>query len=405
MEPYDVCRLAAFELTDEPASPDGWKPFVWLALGAVAYFVLRRSSAAPPSLTDQVLSLVWPAAGVAMLLFGLAPQRWWSVVLGADRRHHGRPQHARPVPPHAQAGIFVVSNIAQAICAVLDHACPGPAPVGRRGRPAGRGAARLLAGPGRLGRRLVRGRRRRRSRPVAAAATAGRGPTSSSGGVATPPDRVVFDHRRVLVLGVCDGEPSAPTVIGDLERLRATLEARSGSRPRCWSSSRPSIYLGGVRRVLLAARRLPAARADRLGRTAVPAPSAWRCTAWPCARPSSCSPSSGRGAVREPSGPGSDEGCWSRSCSSGLVFCLGILLALGRSERLSLTATLTRSAGRLPTSQAQRCSRAIIDSMHRRADRDRRDPARCCVRNTAGAEIVRTEPERLNNLATPSSRS
>ena len=33
-------QAAAFELTDDPASPDGWKQFIWLALGALAYFAL-----------------------------------------------------------------------------------------------------------------------------------------------------------------------------------------------------------------------------------------------------------------------------------------------------------------------------------------------------------------------------
>ena len=75
----------------------------------------------------------------------------------------------------------------------------------------------------------------------------------------------------------------------------------------------------------------------------------------------------------------------------GLVFCLGILLALGRGERLSLTATLSRSQAVLE-SQAEVLS-AIIDSMH--------DgltvidaTGQVLRRNPAGAEMVRTDPDR-----------
>ena len=78
-------QAAALELTDEPASPDGWEPVAWLALGAVAYFalgVLGRTTIPD----GEVLSLVWPAAGVAMLLFGLAPQRLWWWCRGARSR-------------------------------------------------------------------------------------------------------------------------------------------------------------------------------------------------------------------------------------------------------------------------------------------------------------------------------
>ena len=46
----------------------------------------------------------------------------------------------------------------------------------------------------------------------------------------------------------------------------------------------------------------------------------------------------------------------------GLVFCLGILLALGRGERLSLTANLSRTQA-ASESQAEVLS-TIIDSMH-----------------------------------------
>jgi hypothetical protein len=53
----------------------------WLMLGTLLYFVLGllgRSTI----LEGEVLGLVWPAAGAAMLLFGLTPRRWWLLVSG-----------------------------------------------------------------------------------------------------------------------------------------------------------------------------------------------------------------------------------------------------------------------------------------------------------------------------------
>ena len=131
-------QAAAPELTDEPASPARREQVVWLVLGAVAYFalgLLGRTTIAD----GQVLSLVWPAAGAAMLLFGLSPPRlWWlaaalvavaTVALNLLTGATG-----------TQVVIFVASNIAQAICAVLVLQVSRPPAVGSRGRPAAQGA-------------------------------------------------------------------------------------------------------------------------------------------------------------------------------------------------------------------------------------------------------------------------
>ncbi len=113
-------QAAALEQTDERTSPDGWKQFLWLALGAVAYFVLGILGRT--TIPDgEVLSLAWPAAGAAMLLFGLAPPRlwWWVAVLIAVTTVA---LDLLTGATGTQAGIFVVSNIAQAICAVASSA-------------------------------------------------------------------------------------------------------------------------------------------------------------------------------------------------------------------------------------------------------------------------------------------
>ncbi len=71
-------RAVALDLSRESDGPDRWKQTTWLVLGTAAYFVLGllgRSTIAE----GEVLSLVWPAAGAAMLLYGLTSVRgWWA---------------------------------------------------------------------------------------------------------------------------------------------------------------------------------------------------------------------------------------------------------------------------------------------------------------------------------------
>ena len=65
----------------------------------------------------EVLSLVWPAAGVAMLMFGLTPPRWWWLVAALVRsRAAGQLPHRRERCP---GGGFAVSNVLQGVVAVL----------------------------------------------------------------------------------------------------------------------------------------------------------------------------------------------------------------------------------------------------------------------------------------------
>jgi signal transduction histidine kinase len=79
----------------------------------------------------------------------------------------------------------------------------------------------------------------------------------------------------------------------------------------------------------------------------------------------------------------------------GLVFCLGILLALGRGERLSLTANLSRSEA-VSESQAEVLA-AIIDAMHDGLTVIDEN-GQVLRRNPAGAQMVRTDPDHLNNI-------
>ena len=77
------------------------------------------------------------------------------------------------------------------------------------------------------------------------------------------------------------------------------------------------------------------------------------------------------------------------------MFCLGILLSLGRGERLSLTATLS-STQAVSESQAEVLS-AIIDTMHDGVTLID-ESGQVLRRNPAGAEMVRTDTDRLNNI-------
>ena len=66
----------------------------------------------------EVLSLVWPAAGVAMLMFGLTPPRWWwlAAVLVAGA---AVPVNFLTGASASQAAVFAVSNVLQGVVAVL----------------------------------------------------------------------------------------------------------------------------------------------------------------------------------------------------------------------------------------------------------------------------------------------
>ena len=80
----------------------------------------------------------------------------------------------------------------------------------------------------------------------------------------------------------------------------------------------------------------------------------------------------------------------------GLVFCLGILLALGRGERVSLSATLT-STQAVSETQAEVLS-TIIDTMHDGLSVID-ETSEVLRRNPAGAQMLRTESDRLNNVS------
>ena len=300
-------QAAAFELTDEPGEP-GRMEAVRLAR-ARRCRLLRTRLLGRTTIPDGT----GPEPGLACRRRRRCCCSGWlratAVVAGraADRRHDGRPEHADR-SHRDQAGIFVVSNIAQAICAVLIMPSLGPTAVGCRGRRAVeelRDFWPVLAGSVA---RLAGGRRGRRARSRDAAGQLVLDRPAGLVGAQRHRLRRRLHHRRARCRGLegraaprrgCDaargpgrpvrrGRPAGRVHRRDLHRRVRDRSPRCRSPSRCWC--RPS------------------------GPGCGSARSASPCTAWPCARPSSSSPST-TGVPSRPSAPGARR-CWSRSSSS-----------------------------------------------------------------------------------------
>ena len=67
------------------------------------------------------MSLIWPAAGVSVLLLGMTPTRWWPVIMAVVAVATFGVNMADGTTP-AQASVFAVSNVVQAT-----HRRPGAA--------------------------------------------------------------------------------------------------------------------------------------------------------------------------------------------------------------------------------------------------------------------------------------
>ena len=105
------------EVNDDHGLPGGPRVVAWLGLGTVMYVALGLLGRM--TIPDgEVLSLVWPAAGVAMLMFGLTPPRWWwlvAVLVAAA----AVPVNFLTGASAPQAAVFAVSNVSQGVIAVL----------------------------------------------------------------------------------------------------------------------------------------------------------------------------------------------------------------------------------------------------------------------------------------------
>jgi signal transduction histidine kinase len=376
-------QAAALELTDEPASPDQWEQATWLALGTVAYFVLGvlgRTTIAD----GEVLSLVWPAAGAAMLLFGFtATHRWALVAVLVAVATIGLNLITGATP--TQAGIFVVSNVAQAICGVL---------VLRKLSPQLRGAG---------GDQPLEQLRDFWSIVAASVLSALVG--AAVGGLGRGLLLDSWSWTDMLVWWGRNATGVVVVVTTTLLAMAAWQRARQPDRRAEWREELRDRGLEGALLVLFTATlylvvfiwypSLPVAFP-----LLVP-------TVWVGLRFSALTVAIHSLAVCVTvvvftllnRGAFSSVGTWNETVLVsqlfiGLVFCLGILLALGRGERLVLTDTLT-SARVASQSQTEVLS-AIIDTMHDGLTVFDAS-GQVLRRNPAGAEMLRTEPDRLNN--------
>ena len=377
-------HAALHDLSEELGNSDRQTHGSWLVLGAGAYFALGLLGRI--TIDDgEVLSLVWPAAGAAMLLFGLADVRWWGLVallVGVTTIGLNLLTGATAT----QAGIFVVSNILQAMCAVLILRALAP-------RLWGAGGDRPLD-------QLTD------FWPVVAASVVGSLVGAAVGALGrglllddwSATDLAVWWCRNatgciVIFTTVLLARAAWPTLRGPAGRatLLANVRARALEAGLLVAFTL-TIYLGvfGVFAFLPVAFLLlvPTVWAGlRFSALGVALHSLAVCTLVVA-------------FTLQERGPFAAVGPWSEEVLVAqlfiaLVFCLGILLSLGRGERLSLTANLS-SARAVSESQAEVLS-AIIDTMHDGVTLID-ESGQVLRRNPAGAELVRTETDRLNNI-------
>jgi signal transduction histidine kinase len=375
---------AALELAEEPASPDGWELTLWMALGTGVYFalgVLGRETIA----AGETKSLVWPAAGAAMLFYGLSPLRWWplvTVLVGLATVLLNTITGATLT----QAGIFVVANVAQATCGALLLRGLSPHLRGAGGdQPFDRlrdfwsilaasvVSALVGAGIGWLGRGLVL--------------------DEWSGD-----DVVVWWGRNTA--GCLVVVTTALLCLASYERLR-----RPGARARLRSAVRDraveALLLMAFTAVLYVAVFLWYPSLPVAFPLLVP-------TVWVGLRFEALAATLHSLAVCTlvvlftllDHGAFASVGPWNEvvlvsQVFIALVFGLGVMLSLGRSEVLTLTDTVTTTRA-VSESQADVLS-AIIDTMHDGLTVIDAN-GQVLRRNPAGAQMVRTDPDALNNL-------
>jgi signal transduction histidine kinase/integral membrane sensor domain MASE1 len=377
-------QAAASGLPEEPSSPDRRASFAWLSIGTAAYLALGMLGRATIP-HGEILSLVWPAAGVGLLLFGLVPRRWWwcSAVLLAGSTVV---LNLLTGATWTQAGIFVVSNIVQAIVAVL---------VIRAWRPGlwGVGGDRPLE-------------QLRDFWPVLAGSVVG----SFVGAVLGVVGRgIVLDRWSATDLFVWWSRNATGCVVVFTTVVLGGAVWRRARGPDPWARLRADVEdrVGEAALLVVFTAAVYFGVAGGVSSLPVAFPLLVP-TVWAGLRFSGLSVAVHSVAVSTAvvaytlanHGTIAAIDSWSgevlvSQLFIGLVFCLGILLALGRGERLSLTANLSRSQA-ASQNQAEVLT-AIIDAMHDGLTVIDED-GQVLLRNPAGAQLVRTDPDHLNNL-------
>ncbi len=362
-----------------------------LVLGALAYFALGLLGRAT-TVGDHPLSLVWPAAGASILVFALLPPRRWgqaTVVVGVATVVLNLTTGAAG----ATALVFMASNLTQAATAALvlwtlwpAMRPPGPVPPIDGLREFWAVLAGCTSGA------LV----------AAVVGTAGRLlflPRGDWG------DLFVWWGRNAVgatIVLTC-------VLLGLASWRRLHEQREAGVDPL--TALRPLVRLRALEGALLGLLTIAIYAVVFVSLPSLPVafpllvPTVWagmRFSPLPVAVHSLAVSMGVVLLTVQGEGPFADARSWQdlvliSQVFLGLVFCLGMLLSLGRSERLALTHTLL-SARAASESQARLLS-AIIDTMHDGVtvlDED----GQILQRNPAGAQMLRLATDDVRSLDT-----
>lgn len=359
----------------------------WLLLGALAYLVLGllgRSTV----LGDNPLSLVWPAAGASMLLFGVLPPRWWGavaivlaaagVVLNLMTDVTGRGM----IP-------FTLSNLTGALTAILVLRALSPGLLGA-------GGTRPLE-------------HLRDFWSVLAACTAGAFAAAATG---TTARRLLLEQGSTVDLFVWWGRNTVGSIVvfsTAVLGMAAWMRARERRRAGLGSGApiREAVRRRGVEALLLSAVTLAIYAVVFVRFPDLPVayplllPTVWAGMRFSPLAVAGHSIVVSAGVVFftvRDEGPFADPEHWGREVLIsqvflGLIFCLGLLLALGRTERLALTSTL--EGARASSESQARLLSTIIDTMHDGVT-VLDETGKVLRRNPSGAAMLRTSPHELD---------
>ncbi len=348
----------------------------WLLLGVLLYFLLGLLGRSTIH-EGEVPSLVWPAAGAAMLLFGLTPRRQWllvSVLVAVATAALNLLTDAT----WTQVAIFIVSNVAQGICSVLVLRASAPQLLGA-------GGDRPLA-------------HLRDFWPILLASVAGSLVGAALGSLGRG---VLLDSWSWLDLVVWFGRNVVGCVVvyttavllmevwhrvrepGGRAELFASLEKR-GLELVLLAAATAALYLSAfdwyISRPVAFPLLLPTVWIGlRFSPSVVALHSLAVCTTVVV-------------FTVVGAGPFAVGASWPRQvlvCQLfiALVFCLGIVLSLSGTERATLTRTI--SEARVSAETQARLMSTIIDSMHDGVTVLEED-GQVLKRNPAGAEIIRS---------------
>jgi signal transduction histidine kinase len=360
-----------------------------LVLGTLAYFLLGLLGRAT-IVDDHALSLVWPAAGASMMLFALLPTRKWGLAAGVLALATVVLNMVTGATG-TEAAIFVAANLSQAMSGVL--------------------VLRALA-PGLIGPTAVRPLDQLRDFWAVLAGCIGGSLVGAAVGIL----------GRLLLL---DGGPRVDVFVWwGRNAVGATVVLTSALLLwAAWTRLREQVAVGvdvvANARALARHRGLEAALLGVLTLAvyavvfvAVPSlpvlfsllvPTVWagmRFSPLAVATHSVVLSAAVVVVTLRGHGPFASPDHWQQEvlisqAFLGLVFCLGMLLALGRSERLALTHNLLSS--RAASESQARLMSTIIDTMHDGVT-VLDESGQVLQRNPAGAQMVRTSPDELHNI-------